>query len=89
MAASFEPSHSTSHRAPAEALDAATMINELPSVDFGFDELRDVMTRFTKRFDTFIANGRRHILDERNQYHLNVAELEGMYSDRPALRAGD
>ena len=34
------------------------------------------MTQFTSRFDEFIAKGRKRVLDERNQFRINVAELE-------------
>jgi len=51
------------------------MADSLPSINFGFDELRERMTRFTNRFDEFIAEGRKRVLEERNQFHMNVAEL--------------
>ena len=49
----------------------------LPSIDFGFDDLRDRMSKFTARFDAFIEQGRKRVLEERNQFRLNVAELQG------------
>lgn len=52
----------------------------LPSIDFGFDDLRDRMAKFTARFDAFIEQGRKRVLEERNQFRLNVAELQGMTS---------
>lgn len=35
------------------------------------------MARFTDRFDDFIAKGRKHVLEERNQFRINIAELHG------------
>jgi len=53
------------------------MADQLPSVDFGFDELRDRMAKFTAKFDAFIEQGRKRVLEERNQFRMNVAELQG------------
>lgn len=50
----------------------------LPSVNFGFEELRDRMTKFTLRFDAFIEKERKRVLDERNQFRKNVSEAQGM-----------
>lgn len=52
----------------------------LPSIDFGFDDLRDRMNKFTARFDAFIEQGRKRLLEERNQFRMNVAELQGKLS---------
>lgn len=46
----------------------------LPAVNFGFDDLREQMNRFTIRFDEFIEKGRRRLLEERNEFARNVAE---------------
>ncbi|KAL9065661.1 MAG: hypothetical protein Q9157_007400 [Trypethelium eluteriae] len=51
------------------------MADSLPSVDFGFEDLRDRMARFTVRFDEFIEKGRKRVLEERNQFRANLAEL--------------
>jgi kinetochore protein Spc25 len=53
------------------------MADQLPSINFGFDNLRSRMNQFTTRFDAFIENGRRRVLEERNQFHMNVGELQG------------
>ena len=53
------------------------MADSLPSVDFGFNDLRERMTAFTHRFDEFIERGRKRVLEERNAFRMNVAELEG------------
>ena len=58
--------------------DAPSMADNLPSVDFGFNDLRERMTQFTQRFDDFIERGRKRVLEERNAFRMNVAELEGM-----------
>ncbi|KAF4123740.1 hypothetical protein GMORB2_6441 [Geosmithia morbida] len=81
-ASSFEPSLSTNHR---QTMSASTMAataaapsvaETLPSIDFGFDDLRDRMNKFTARFDAFIEQGRKRLLEERNQFRMNVAELQ-------------
>lgn len=37
------------------------------------------MNQFTTRFDAFIEKGRKQVLEERNQFHINLAELQGMF----------
>ncbi|KAF1846741.1 uncharacterized protein K460DRAFT_285247 [Cucurbitaria berberidis CBS 394.84] len=69
----FEPSLSTTMRLSPH--DAPSMADQLPSINFGFDDLRSRMNQFTARFDAFIENGRRRVLEERNQFRMNVAEL--------------
>jgi hypothetical protein len=49
----------------------------LPSVNFGFEDLRDRMAKFTVKFDAFIERERKRVLDERNQFRMNIAELQG------------
>lgn len=49
----------------------------LPNINFGFDDLRDRMAKFTVKFDNFIEQGRKRVLEERNQFRMNVAELRG------------
>lgn len=88
MATSFEPSLSTSvMRAPLSSAHAPSMADTLPNINFGFDELRERMAKFTDRFDDFIARGRRRVLEERNQFRINVAELQGT-SKREILKHG-
>ena len=78
MATVFEPSLSTSTmRPPLSSADAPSMADSLPSINFGFDELRDRMAKFTVKFDAFIEQGRKRVLEERNQFRVNVAELQG------------
>ncbi|KAG9235460.1 kinetochore protein-like protein spc25 [Amylocarpus encephaloides] len=77
MSTAFEPSLSTSTmRPPLSSADAPSMADKLPSINFGFEELRDRMASFTVKFDTFIEQGRKRVLEERNQFRLNVAELK-------------
>ncbi|KAF2458963.1 chromosome segregation protein Spc25-domain-containing protein [Lineolata rhizophorae] len=76
-AATFEPSLSTSAmRPPLSSADAPSMADSLPNTNFGFDDLRERMARFTARFDDFIEKGRRRVLEERNQFRVNVVELQ-------------
>lgn len=78
MATMFEPSLSTSAmRPPLSSADAPSIADSLPNINFGFDDLRERMARFTDRFDEFIAKGRKRVLEERNQFRINVAELQG------------
>ncbi|KAJ4351779.1 kinetochore-associated Ndc80 complex subunit spc25 [Didymosphaeria variabile] len=70
----FEPSLSASMRASSH--DAPSMADQLPSINFGFEELRSRMNQFTARFDDFIEKGRRRVLEERNQFRVNVAEIQ-------------
>jgi len=72
----FEPILSASMRASSH--DAPSMADQLPSINFGFDDLRSRMNQFTARFDDFIEKGRRRVLEERNQFRMNVAEVQGM-----------
>jgi hypothetical protein len=75
----FEPSLSTSGmRPPLASADAPSMADSLPSINFGFEDLRNRMAQFTIKFDAFIERGRKQVLEERNQFHINLAELEGM-----------
>ncbi|CAK7266870.1 kinetochore-associated Ndc80 complex subunit spc25 [Sporothrix epigloea] len=73
MATAFEPSMSTSRQTIPSG---PSMADQLPSIEFGFDALRERMTRFTARFDSFIEQGRKRVLEERNQFRINVAELQ-------------
>ena len=74
----FEPSLSTTMRASSH--DAPSMADQLPSINFGFEDLRSRMNQFTARFDDFIEKGRRRVLEERNQFRVNVAEIQGNFT---------
>lgn len=54
-----------------------SVIDSLPSVDFGFEELRERMASFTARFDDFIARGRRRVLEDKNAFRMSAAEVIG------------
>lgn len=56
------------------------MLDSLPNVNFGYDDLRERMAQFTARFDDFIDRGRKRVLEERNHFRLNLAELQGAHS---------
>lgn len=79
MATLFELSLSSTGpmRSSVHLADAPSMADSLPSISFGFDDLRDRMARFTEKFDSFIAKGRKQVLAERNHFRVNVAELQG------------
>lgn len=82
MTTMFEHSLSSSMsssmmRPPLSSADAPSMADTLPSINFGFDELRDRMAKFTVKFDAFIEQGRKRVLEERNQFRMNVTELHG------------
>jgi len=57
--------------------EGLSMADQLPSINFGFDDLRERMMQFTSRFDDFIEKGRKRVLEERNHFRLNVAEVQG------------
>src|SRR6478735_5420458 len=75
MASAFESSRSANRHSTLPV--GPSMADQLPSIDFGFDELRDRMAKFTAKFDAFIEQGRKRVLEERNQFRMNVAELQG------------
>lgn len=54
-----------------------SVVDSLPSINFGFDDLRDRMAKFTTKFDEFIEQGRKRVLEERNKFRINVVELQG------------
>ncbi|KAI8631020.1 chromosome segregation protein Spc25-domain-containing protein [Xylariaceae sp. FL1651] len=77
MATAFESSLSSSLSGrPTMSTAAPSMADQLPSINFGFDELRDRMVKFTAKFDAFIEQGRKRVLEERNQFRINMAELQ-------------
>ncbi|KAL8825176.1 MAG: hypothetical protein Q9191_004572 [Dirinaria sp. TL-2023a] len=63
-------------RPPLSSASAPSMVDSLPSINFGFEDLRQRMASFTDRFDAFIAEGRKRVLEERNQFRIGVAELQ-------------
>lgn len=78
MSSSFDPSLSTSGmRPPLTTADAPSMADSLPSINFGFEDLRNRMAQFNVQFDAFIERGRKQVLEERNQFRINLAEIQG------------
>ena len=79
MAAIAEPSFSASGNRQTLAPVGPAIADTLPSTNFGFDDLRDRMAKFTARFDAFIEQGRKRVLEERNKFHMDIAELHGAW----------
>ncbi|KAI9170957.1 putative kinetochore protein SPC25 [Paramyrothecium foliicola] len=75
MATAFESSLSSSMSRQTMAPVGPSVADTLPSINFGFDDLRDRMAKFTAKFDAFIEQGRKRVLEERNQFRMNLAEL--------------
>lgn len=76
---SFEPISSAIPGLHTALHSNSTMTTTLPHVNFGFDELKDRMARFTVNFDEFIEKGRNRILEERNEFAKNVVEDKGIF----------
>ena len=86
MATMFDSSLSASAmRPPFSSTDAPSMADSLPSINFGFEDLRDRMAKFTVKFDDFIEKGRKRVLEERNQFRINVAELHGILGPHASI----
>ena len=67
-------------RGPYLTPDPPSMVDQLPSISFGFDDLRDRMARFTQRFDDYIEQSRKRVLEERNHFRINMSEIQGQSS---------
>ncbi|KAL7950915.1 chromosome segregation protein Spc25 domain-containing protein [Trichoderma barbatum] len=76
MSAAFDPTMSIGHGRQTMAPVGPSAADTLPSIDFGFDDLRERMAKFTAKFDAFIEQGRKRVLEERNQFRVNMAELQ-------------
>ncbi|KAG5923840.1 kinetochore-associated Ndc80 complex subunit spc25 [Claviceps africana] len=76
MSTAFESSFSGNANRQTMAPMGPSVADTLPSINFGFDDLRDRMAKFTAKFDAFIEQGRKRVLEERNQFRLNVAEIQ-------------
>lgn len=84
MASTFDPSMSISGmRPPLSSADAPSMADQLPALNFGFEDLRARMAQFTAKFDAVIERGRKQVLEERNQFRVNLAELQGTSRSQP------
>ncbi|KAK5120543.1 hypothetical protein LTR85_006199 [Meristemomyces frigidus] len=84
MAVPLTPSRFGSSFSGSQAYNTnmPSMADTLPSVDFNFNDLRERMAQFTVRFDDFIERGRKRVLEERNAFRMNVAELEDTQRNR-------
>ena len=56
-----------------------TALTALPNVDLNFEDLRQRMAAFTAKFDAFIEKGRKRVLEERNEFRGQLAELNGKH----------
>ena len=52
-------------------------LTQLPTVDLNFEDLRQRMANFTAKFDAFIEQGRKRVLEERNGFRARLGEMEG------------
>lgn len=77
MSTAFESSLSSSQHRQSMAPAEPSAADSLPNIKFGFDDLRDRMAKFTARFDVFLEQGKKRVYEERNQFRMNIAELEG------------
>ena len=84
MSTAFESSLSSSQRRQSALPTGPSAADTLPSIEFGFDDLRDRMAKFTARFDAFIEQGKKRVYEERNQFRMNMAELQGTREINPA-----
>ncbi|KAF9878485.1 kinetochore protein spc25 [Colletotrichum karsti] len=75
MSSAFESSLSASINRQS-LMATPSVADTLPNANFGFEELRDRMTKFSSRFDNFIESGRKRVLEERNQFRMDIAELQ-------------
>ena len=73
----FGSSFSGAHNKDPYGANEPSLADTLPNVDFGYDDLRERMAQFTVRFDEFIERGKKRVLQERNAFRKNMAELEG------------
>ncbi|KIX04583.1 uncharacterized protein Z518_05453 [Rhinocladiella mackenziei CBS 650.93] len=50
-------------------------LTQLPTVDFNFEDLRKRMADFTIKFDAFIEQERKRVLQERNEFRARLGEI--------------
>jgi len=72
----------------SQANNTNSMAATLPQINFGFEELKNRMVRFTVRFDDFVEKGRRRILEERNQFAKTIVEDKGDSGNKPVFGCG-
>lgn len=54
-------------------------LTQLPNVNIPFEDLRKRMNDFTLRFDAFLEQGRKRVLNEHNEFKAKLSELQGMF----------
>ena len=64
-------------------------LTQLPTVDFNFEDLRKRMAEFTVKFDTFIEQRRKRVLQERNEFRARLGEISGKRRQYCAQNAKD
>lgn len=69
-----------SHTGAQYDVTGPSMADTLPVIDFNFEDLRQRMQQFTQRFDDFIERSKKRVLEERNAFRMNVADLAGRCS---------
>ncbi|KAG0636426.1 chromosome segregation protein Spc25-domain-containing protein [Tuber brumale] len=74
LPSSSTPPPSQTHALSSPQATNNSMAAKLPQINFGFEELKDRMARFTVRFDDFIEKGRKRILEERNEFAKSIVE---------------
>lgn len=65
-------------RPPTSSANALFKSDSLLNTNFEFDDLRSRMANFTTKFNNFIELGRKKVLEERNQFRMAIAEINGM-----------
>lgn len=73
-------SHSMRHTSHSTTAPHSATADTLPSIDFGFDNLRRDMSQFRLQFDDFIERGRRRVLAERSQFQAKIADIQSMFT---------
>ncbi|KAJ5974766.1 hypothetical protein N7481_008473 [Penicillium waksmanii] len=72
-----EPSRAASGmHPPLASANAPSIADSLPSINFGFEGLRNRMAQFTTKFDAAIAHSRKQVHEDRDQFHAKLAELQ-------------
>ena len=77
MATLFESTLNLNTLRPPPHDTRASMADTLPSINFGFEELRGRMAAFTARFDDFIERGRKRVLEDKEKFYLETNEAQG------------
>lgn len=79
-AATFSTSTSSLRASQSQAPSynyANSTLTQLPNIDIPFEDLRKRMNEFTLRFDAFLEQGRKRVLNEHNEFKAKLSELQG------------